>query len=770
VGGLPDHKEVLALPSITIVCRDKLDAETKKIIKSFDYPEGTNKLDVTPFGKGGLSGASVYRVIPSGSSSSYIIKVGETEQINREYKNYVNFVKDKLGCAVKPKFNEGKIKSGLMETMLDQHNNYEGLSEAFDSCTTIEQVHTILEPIFACLCKWYSRDKKKEAHNIVPLFESVKKYQKQWKSNYGTPVLIPLQDLELSLFNPIDMSKVPSEDKRFLIAYTHGDLRFQNIFVNKNGKKPNLIDFAETGKGIILSDFARMEASVKFELLDYDLNEFFRLEKLLSNQENYDPIRLSDALITQNSKLSLVFQTVELIRQKAKKFGGVDDFKAYQYLLLLQSLKYMGYDWATQKERNRAHISAHLLTMVLNPTLAGYISPQIRISDEQRTNDFDPFYDTAIKLLKKKDGQLTVVQRTPSLLFKPQSKAERAFAKELKKCLTEKVNFNYIFSATESGAEYRRLDDQQKYNFLERLKKLKDLERKSAENEDHRFRIECLGENRKVFSPMILAGTESATFLAEDASDPRARRVVTMSMSAPSSTEINDLHDAIRKIVVRPDVQSYKYVSELIKKSERDQPQYEIIDKKHAMYSLGLEIAKESKKRLIIIQRTPSLVLGPEPLESNDGDKYGYDVKFTEGLWNIAENASKSELSFSYLWSKELTRDRIKSFNESKANDKIKKDLREKIEKNLTKLKNLEEKSSKTEHGRGYSFRIASISSSFLGPLALGDTTVAFLFADTGNKTLCLRVKSKAIADDIYRKIISEMPSIQNRDELTGEI
>lgn len=756
---------------------EKLDDDSKNIIKSFKYPEGTDKLYVSRFGTGGLSGATVYRVIPSGSSSTYIIKVGPTDLIQEEYNNYGNFVQERLRCAMKPIFSKGNGKSGLMETMLDQHNNYIGLSEYFRNCSTMEQVEKILRPIFKYLNEWYDLEKKRQVLDTLSLFnsDSMEEYRKQWRSNYQNFRLVPQQELGFSLFNPIDMSLVPSEHKEFLIGFHHGDLRFQNIFVNEKSNEPKIIDFAKTNKGIILMDFAKMEASVKFELLNCNLLEFYKLEEILSTQKDYGAISINETIITENSNLSLAFKTVELVRQEAGRYRSNEDFKAYQYLLLLQSLKFMGYNWATIEERNRAHISAHLLTMVLNQPLARYVSPEIHVSDAQRTDDFDPFYNTSLRLLKNNNiHSLTLVQRTPSLLFKPESKAEEEFANELmnwgKRCTKEKVYFNYIFSATESGEKYNGLNDLEKDQFIKRLQELMLLEKESLENGNYRFRIECIGDDRRVFSPMILTDKESAIFLAEDASIVRARKVVSMSIS--NSTNIQGLHNSIKKMMILPQVQSESSILKLVEKSEKSKPEYTISDKEHAMYTMGEEIAKESKERLIIIQRTPSLILGAEPLENKDGDKFKHDQQFIEELMKIARKASRSsKLSFTYLWSKDLTKDRFKSFMNSRADDSIKVDLSNKINNRLQTLKNLEDESYKeTKHGKDYTFRIASISSTFLGPLALGDMTVAFLFANTENKALVLRIKSKEISNDIYEKIISERPSPNDWKSFAREI
>ncbi|MGC8618625.1 MAG: hypothetical protein ACP5UZ_07845 [Thermoplasmata archaeon] len=743
----------------------ELDEETKNIIEKIEYPPETKKVIARRIGlEEGKSGAQVWRVIHEGDPKdypTYIVKVGDKNVITKEFNSYIKFVEGKLPCAVQPELIEGNQKSGLLETMLDSQSGYKGLSNAFENCKTSEDVKELLQPIFDCLEKWYgSNNPIDKSVDIAHLFDDVRKYQKEWKDKYGEYRMVNLQGSELeedpcfSILNPNEMLNVPKEHLYFKFAPCHGDLRTANIFVKEGegGVEAKIIDFGQTEEGIILRDLVKLETSVKFELLDLDLKKFYELERLLCTQDSYDEIELTDTRIEKETKLSLVFKAVELIRAEAKKYS-VGSFKDYQYLLLLQSLKYMGYKLAKPGPINRAHVSAHLLTKVLNPSVAAQIMPDIYVSLGQPTDHSDPFYSKSLKLMKGYKGTLTLVQRTPSLLFKTEGEEEK-FAKELwkfiERCKNKDLHFNYIFPAIETGKKYNALNEKEKIEFEDRLKKLKNSEENSKRNGDHHFRIECLSDDRKVFSPMILTNKESVIFLAEDTSDVRSRKAVSMNIS--NSGRIEELHETITKISVKPEPQSYDSILDLIKKSGHSELRYEISEKEDAMYTLGKRIAENSKKRLIIIQRTPSLILGAEPLEEGQDNKYKHDMEFINVLMDIAKKASESQtLSFSYLWSAEMTRDRLKQIKDK---DNIFEGLKNDINKNLKVLTTLEQGSYKDGH---YTFRIGTFQSKFLGPLALGDMTVAFLFAQTENKALALKIESDEISNSIYEIIKREI-------------
>ena len=759
---------------ISTVKNQKIDKDTEEIIASFDYPARTKRLEVAPYGEGGLSDARVYRVIASHTSFAYIIKVGPTDQIEEEYSNYSRFVKGRLRCAVNlERSRVGQRISGLREALLDRHIGYRGLGEHFQLCSTFEDVQRVLDPIFVCLAAWYDQEPSSEEVDIRRLFQDVRdKCKSRWARDYGAYKTVSLKELNLSLFNPLDICQVPSENEKYSTGFRHGDLRFQNVFVNGKGGNPFIIDFATTGHGRILEDFVKLETSVKFELLNCTESEFFRFEEYLSMQRTYEPLPQNDEAVSSNSRLSLAFRTVELIRQNAKRFGRKDGFEAYLYLLLLQSLKFMGYDWATGEERDRAHIASHLLALRLIPRLANYVSPQIQISSSQKKTAFDPYYDTALRLLNEDNRVLTVFQRTPSLLFDPASDTEREFQKALLRfghsCIDKKqYRFNYVFSAVDSAAKFSSLDDSERSRFKQRLRNLKALEKKTSSEGDSRFRLECIGGDRRVFSPMVLTDNDSAFFLAEDESIPRSRKVIYMGVS--KSTHLQTLHDLIKKTTIYPDPQTYDSIIDMLEKEHVGHVDYEIIDKPDAMYIMGSRIARESKRRLIIVQRTPSLVLGAEPLAQ--GTKNKYDILFMREIKKKIKMALKPGFNFSYLYSEELTRRRYKAVMESNRPQRDKDRFTREINSNLKLLKAREDESLKsTRRGHDYSFRIASVSSNYMGPLALGDSNFAFLFGQIGNKTLVLNVKSKDLTDVVYDKIIQERPSPKTWEVLAREI
>lgn len=749
-----------------------LSKDLENLIASFPYDKRIRVLEVGPYGKGGYSGAKVYRVIPKGLPSAYIVKVGPRDAIKKEYDNFRKYVKGKLPCAIEPEFSDLSSKtSALREEMKDNLSGYIGLSEYFQKCDTFESVQKVLTPLFACLGDWYDLEKSSQATDIKNLFDrELKSNVPKWKSEYGEYRTVWSSELGFSIVNPFDIYMgVPSSHKRFLIGLRHGDLRFQNIFVSQRGHHPIAIDFTQTETGRILDDFVKLETSVKFELLECSNSEFWRLEEILSNQETYEELPATEEFLLKNSKLHLAFKTIENIRSKAKMYCEDDQINTYLHLLLLQSLKFLGYGWATREERERAHISAHLLAMKLTPTLANYFSPQISKHERKLTKEFDPYYDSSLRLLRSDTRALTIVQRTPTLLFEPESQSEREFKEELlsfiKKCVVEKRHFNYVFSAAESAAKYSKLNHMEKMRFDKNLKMLKALESKSIFAGEHHFRLECVGEDRKVFSPIIFTDNESTLFLAEDKSEPRTRKVISVDISWP--THLADLHDMVKNAVFPADVQSYSSIMNMLEAGVVDDLGYEILDKTFAMYDLGCRIADEAERRLIIIQRTPSLILGPEPIQNEEEEKNQYDCKFIEEMEKHVKRALEGRgFLFRYLFSDEMTKKRLDKLSRSQRNSK-----NNTFNSNIRSLKKQEDNSQKViENKLNYTFRIAPISSSYLNPLALGDDTLAYMLGQFGTKSVVLKITSKRIADAVYQQITGEMPSPMTWDKIARAI
>lgn len=197
----------------------------------------------------------------------------------------------------------------------------------------------------------------------------------------------------------------------------------------------------------------------------------------------------------------------------------------------------------------------------------------------------------------------------------------------------------------------------------------------------------------------------------------------------------------------------------IFKEDEASEREYQkILVGENSIYEMGMDIAKKAKTRLIIIQRTPSLLFGANK-------KHTWDSNLIKLLHNCATRTINNEnYSFYYLYLSSKTKQKISDPNMSKL-DKLYliKHLRE----NLKKYKNIENKSNQR-------FRIDSIPTEFAGPLALGDNVIAFWLAEEGEgkkrKMLVPAMRSKQLSDGMYDELKGIIPTPSSLKELLDEL
>lgn len=765
-----------------IECLQKLDDTAKSLISSFSYPGKPTKLQVYPLSRQGLSGARVYRVIPSPSSEAFVIKVGPKEMIDEEYSNFSKYAAN-FDWAAEPEPCKTSVhgQSAIKEWSLDKVLGYRSLSDYYEQCDNSKYVKETLDALFKCVDYWYSKGRAEEI-NIRILFSELYNVER-WERDYDVGPTILDDDLNLPLFHPSEIVKnIPNENIKFVTGVRHGDLRFDNVIVNPQAtKKAMLIDFMRTGRGKVLEDFVKLEASVKFELLKDDVSkaEFWRLEELLSEQDSYDAAKSQASFLRDKSSVGLAYDTIQFIREKAKPYGE-RNFDSYLYLMLLQSLKFLSYDWAEKKETDRALIAADLISRRLISKLANRPPYQFTIRAYDVTKDSNPLYETASKLLTGDVRKLTVVQRTPTLLFGQRQKSERDFENALraivKRCKRRELDFSYVFDGDKSAESFRNEDEAGKSRVRQNLKEYKAVEKETLHKEGSSFRFECLPKARSVFNPLVLTNDNAAILLAEDKGrEERDRKVLVLEIKG-SASSLQELHDYVRMFALPRDLQEENEILGLLERDRGLIDQCDFLEREDAMYYLGMQIADSSQRRLVIIQRTPSLILGAEPLRKKEPDKKKkYDRDFIASLRNCLKRVAEEGLEFNYLYSGPLTHQEYSHFvHDEMVPQNDKEELKTSINKALKELKEKYENQYFVERNglRVPLFRIESIHSKNLAPIAVGDSDFAMMIGQVGRdgNPVVLRLKSKEVADRMYRKILEIIPSASTWEKLALEI
>lgn len=180
-----------------------------------------------------------------------------------------------------------------------------------------------------------------------------------------------------------------------------------------------------------------------------------------------------------------------------------------------------------------------------------------------------------------------------------------------------------------------------------------------------------------------------------------------------------------------------------------------LVDSENSMYDLGKEIAEGAKQRLVIVQRTPSLLLGPQPLEQSI--KHEWDEQFTEILDAKANETIKNKnFQFFYFYSREKTLEQLRKQDLS---DETKRILQKNVREKISSYKMIEKRSQ-------HRFRIESFSVQMSGPLAVGDSNIAFWIGEKGERKervmIAIRVQSKELTDRLFQelpRLIAATPS-----------
>jgi DNA-binding response OmpR family regulator len=147
-------------------------------------------------------------------------------------------------------------------------------------------------------------------------------------------------------------------DLPVLYGVIHGRIDADSILADHTGQSW-LIDFTQAGWGPLLQDFVRLEATIKFDLLDtLDLAARYALERrLLATQSLTDA--LADEMLAPELQRALV--AIEQIRRSAAALAG-SQLAAYEIGLFLGALGYIAtYDPELHYPRRRLAPYAHAL-------------------------------------------------------------------------------------------------------------------------------------------------------------------------------------------------------------------------------------------------------------------------------------------------------------------------------------------------------------------------------------------------------------------------
>lgn len=326
-----DLKKVIAEENLT---EQTLTGLVKQIFTDCSF------LHLQPFGKRGFSGAILSVAqgtrITGHKTIVCILKVSLKGDIEREFKNYEEYVKGCLDPSCVPDIygNDSKYEGdwgaiayskvgGAREDPLQFGELY--------ADAVIPLLTGILDMLFNGLMHPWIEPRKlsqedlswKDAYHLTQ--DKIQLIQDNYSSlcrngEYRKDMEFQLDPIEY--YKSLGSISIPNA----VLTVSHGDLNNANILFKDDRRYPWLIDFAHTGYGHYLRDFAKLEAEIKFGLMD---------------KKNEDAlVRLPYWLDMDNVLDVLPFGETSYIQPHVWKETDTEILKAYSVIRHLRSLAY----------------------------------------------------------------------------------------------------------------------------------------------------------------------------------------------------------------------------------------------------------------------------------------------------------------------------------------------------------------------------------------------------------------------------------------------
>lgn len=331
----------------------------------------------------GFSGSGVAMIRPyyNDLGGKWVIaKLGDKSAIELEEKNYNDYVKWFIGGIRSTNLMASAYSNGLGGIVYSLIGNPIDPARFFNFGKyyrekTIEDIESAITKLFEDTCGlWYKGMKSHTARSIDEIYECelptkdrLDGILDKYFRNRIVDDMINFNGLYKSLPNPVSwiFKNIPKDPLDIMFCITHGDLNENNIILDNAGNSW-LIDFYRTKESYAMRDFVRLEATIKFELLNKNMPPeiYLELEEMLINDE-------SDQIGRASSDIKKAFMAIKKIRRIARKTLGPNfDINQYYMGLLAQTMKFLVFE----KVNNRDIIlmSASMICCKLQKTCRFY--------------------------------------------------------------------------------------------------------------------------------------------------------------------------------------------------------------------------------------------------------------------------------------------------------------------------------------------------------------------------------------------------------------
>ena len=315
-----------------------------------------------------------------------VIKIGSKDSLDREFKNYSEYVQHGP-LPAEYKVDLYNIKNYGDKAILPiDFVNFEEY-RVFADCYKDNPIRVLEALLNKILKPWHEISKPKQydlkqyiisrlVYHQDNLLEECERLFPKLKSEPECLV----QELKRVLLNPVFLlqkDKIALKQGRefwTVESIIHGDLNFNNILVD-NESNIKLIDYENTREDIIFDDLARLECEIKFIYLKhYNIQSFWKglldFEDLLTKKLLIDVDELPDSA-KEYEDIKQAARCIAIIRKRADEIitqsSRVKE-NAYWIELLIRTLKYVSYkpqdgiSPTSDSQKKYALISALLLT------------------------------------------------------------------------------------------------------------------------------------------------------------------------------------------------------------------------------------------------------------------------------------------------------------------------------------------------------------------------------------------------------------------------
>jgi CheY-like chemotaxis protein len=356
----------------------ELSAEVDELLRKLFFT--CEQINLYPLEQG-FSGSVVIRIEPRyhgrGRGESVVAKIGEWPLIEQEERNFSQAVQGVVGGHRLPQrleLDRTRFLGGLIYS-------FAGLGEAtsfaeFYPKAAPSNIIPVLENLFLGTCfPWGRQDKVFQPsfnfteHYFTHLHLSPTKLRRSLSALFGKRhCLTPLDDSasqlcldgDIPLINPVEVVLGHPIVGDAYLTLVHGDLTGYNVILDHH-RETWLIDFAGTGPGLLLQDFASFENFVKLSLLKSgDPNSFYAWERELANSRTLPPpTELLD--LAPPGRFSKAHRVILAIRRLAYQVSGDDHLREYLIGLMFHALKLITIMNLKPIQRDLALVSAALI-------------------------------------------------------------------------------------------------------------------------------------------------------------------------------------------------------------------------------------------------------------------------------------------------------------------------------------------------------------------------------------------------------------------------